>query len=353
MEMAAMDAATQRQQLAAFIEANPTEDCELCKGFLIGNMVEGLLDSGLTSSISWASPNLEVHLNSDSGKAYGQIATSSRVPILWLVTSPLKVSVTKGAAGTATLAIENLATETPAQSMELYDLMMTQAKHQPEQYTEAGCPADAGQLSQLPKATQKQCEAYLESERQVAVQWFKANQKNVAKDSTGKIGKVLNSAWSASGGKWGPVSWSDWGSIVYSMITAAPKKIQQLEFQGKNIIARAALDESNGKKEKIKQYDLYKKQQLIGAKAILGCPGWASGLVAKKAASGWGFGMMFGHGDPVTSASMGKKFAQADANKLVNLFSLCDDGQDAGADPTCGGSTPGRIHWTTTIPAGC
>jgi len=262
---------------------------------------------------------------------YGQIATPSKVPALWVVSNPFEATVEPNG-DVINVRTKGLFTEVPAQALETYEKIMREANL---------LGAAAQYESHCEVGNQKKCGDYLEAERKATMKWIKKNSGTFATSTGKKISKVVKAAIGIR-----IITWDNWGSILYSMISGAPRKINNLIFDkaGKTVVAESELWDKGSVTPLIKKYGLVSKAEKIGSKALTECPGWISGQVASNAKSGWGFGMLFGFGNPNIAGAL-SKFDKASPALLVNLFSLCKKGADD-ADPPCTGNDHGRIHWT-------
>jgi len=337
-----------KEVLQQFIDDSELDICkDKCKGMLIGNIFEGLLTRDLVKDIAWNGKTLTVHLT--VARAYGQIATRSKVPVAWVVDEEFVGEVVPGE-GQTTLKMTGLHTEVSKQGIETYEKVM-QAQivdtswRKPVEYNgPVPMIQRAADYEAICGTPSTDCDEYLEYERKAASLWLQFNSKAWIKDSDKKISKIVATAIKSP-----LINWDNWGSILFSMVTSAGKNIDELIFEDKvGVIATASLWKGSQSYDAVIKYSLLSKAQTIGGKALTNCPSMLAGTVAKRAKSGWGFGMLFAHGDDAVKQQV-KNYPKAEPDKLVDLFSLCEKGA-VDADPECSSGDPGRIHWTEALP---
>lgn len=333
---------TPSQNLEQFI-ADTALDCkkfDKVEGLLIGNLVKGLMEADKVNDIQWAGNVLTVNLKN---KVYGQIATRSTVPIMWVVDETLTATYSSDS---KTVSLEGLHTDVPKQAYRIYEEIMADRLVAAKQFDTHCADPDSDE-----------CQTYLGEESKATKEWYrglyneylKAYSKDFEATPSPKVSKVLIAMLHNLGRVMrAMIKWENWGNIVYSIITASPKNVTSLVFDDCDVVATAVPWAGSENSKKAEEYNLLKKSQILGAAALTKTPKKLQGVLKNAAKSGWGFGMMCGHGDPEVAELLGA-YDKAYPPNMVNLFSHCSNGEEAN-DPPCKGDERGRIHWTDEVP---
>lgn len=297
---------------------------------MLGPFLQGIQKAGFLKSASWQNQTLKVKLNSDT--LYGEIATRSRVPLMWKVDKGLNFRVSKTDEKTV-VDVEGLSIWSSAQALSIYQQALNAANLEG-----SSCHGSLQNWTCI-KTEIEAAGKYLD------IDWA----KRMTKDNR-KVTNVLNFMMSSAQQNWALKVSNKWPTVFYSIITTVPRKIVSFEFQNGKVSAVAALDETHPASADYERLHLFEKAEIMGARSLLDTPKMLFNMAVSQATSGMNLAMMLSSGNPMTRGSMKKKGIEAgDPHKIGNLMGWCK-GSAPGSDPKCQGGTPGRVAWGPNLP---
>lgn len=304
--------------------ADNCPDCDL----IFGSLIEGVMKAGFLkeSSCTWNQNTLQAKLDSDV--LYGEIASASRVPVMWKLDQTLSFTFSKE--GDKTFVTSNgIGTQPPKQSMDLYKNAMKEAS-----LKGTDCIDD---------------DSCIKAEIEAAGKYLKNSWKKIKKDDR-KIRKVLMTMYDATSIYLTVKAKGQWPTIMYSLATPVPLTLTNFTFEDGHVYAGSTPDTKNSLYKDYNELHLDSKSSKMGLKSLMDAKHTLS-IAVQMAKSGMNFAMMMAYGRDENYRSVLQKIDVhgAQPKAIANMFSFCE-GSTPGQDPKCKGSTPGRVAWSSQIP---
>lgn len=305
--------------------------CQECSTML-GRLLQGIDDAGYLRSATWENNVLTAKLTSDSGNAiFGQIASRSRVPLMWKVDKRLTFTIANTAAKTS-VSVEGLSLWGSAQAFSVYQGALKNANL--DGSTCVGSLADWTCIQKEIEAAGK----YLDHK------WW----EKIENDSR-KVTIVMKTMYGGAP-YWALKAANKWPTVFYSIITTTPRRITSFEFEDGMVSAVGEPDETHPAFADYQRLNLFEKSSIMGAKSLLDCPKNLFEMAISKAQSGMNLAMMLSSGNRMTRGPMMERGIEpGHPTKIGNLMAWCKD-SPPGSDPQCSGSTPGRVAWGPGLP---
>lgn len=296
-------------------------------GLLLGSLIGGVNEANFLESSTWSSSEhvFEAVLTVDH--LYGEIAASSRVPIMWKLDKHLKFAFTKEG-GKVTVTNDGLGTQPPTQGLDFYEAAMKKAG-----LDGADCVEDMD------------C---IQAEMDAAGKYLNDEWKKVIKKDKRKITRVLKTSYDSTMIYYAVNAKGEWPKIFYSMISPRPARFTQFVFEGGECYAVTEADMGSPLISKYEKYHLSKKSSAMGIKSLRDAAS-TIGMATKFARSGMNFAKMvaYGQGETYRQTMRDIGVSAGDPAAIANLFSYCK-GSQPGTDPKCKDKKPGRLSWSPT-----
>lgn len=298
-----------------------SQNCEDC-GRTLGSLLKGLDDAKFMQDSTWDGSTLTVTLTEE--KLYGEIAATSRVPVMWTLDHQLTFVFSAKDGGATDVRVSGIATETSPQGLELYKKGLAYKKVDP-----TACVDDL-------KCIEKEVDAvgkYLNDK------WYKI------KKMDGKISRIMKTLYGRSTIYYAVLTQKSnyWSEIFYTYLMQTSVRITGFVFEGGHVYTTGdslATDEE-------KKNHLPQKAAVYGRKMIQSTTGMSLQIALKFGRSSFNFAVMMGYGNGPAQRKLYEDLGikPADVDAIANLFAWCA-GTKADQLPECSGSTPGRIGWS-------
>jgi len=298
-----------------------SQNCEDC-GATLGNLLKGIDDAHFLKGSTWDGSTLTVTLTEE--KLYGEIAATSRVPVMWTLDNQLTFIFSAKDSGATDVRVSGISTEVSPQGLQLYREAMAHSKVDPTK-----CADQLECITIEVNAAGK----YL-SEK-----WSKM------KKMDGKISRIMKTLYGRSAIYYAVLTQGSnfWPEIFYTYLMQTNVRLTGFVFEGGRVYATG---ESLATPEEEKMH-LPQKVKVFGRKMIEGTTGMALQIALKFGRSSFNFAVMMGYGNGAAQRKLYEDLGikPADVDAIANLFARCADTK-AGELPECSGSTPGRIGWS-------
>jgi len=306
-------------------------NCKEC-GDLFGSLIAGVNEAGLLEYTHWEDNVLTADMKNDD--VYGEIASSSRVPVAWKLSQQVKFNFGLIEGFPYRVETTGVSTVPSAQALHLYKEAMAYGNLDP-----AACVDDIECI----KLEMDACWAHMEAN-------WKSNLK--IKSAAGKISKILGNSYD-SFKIYSAIKLSgEWPKTYYALITAAPLLIDSFTLSKTpngevRVEASSSPDMTSLHSAEIQKLNLVAKSVLMGKKSLYDARNTMA-IAERAARSGINFAKMLSYGNPEVKPEMIRGgITAADPDAIKNLFSRCVKSKGAmPVDPPCKGSTPGRVAWS-------
>lgn len=330
-------------------------------GMLIGGLVKGVQDAGYMENFNFdENGKLTVDLTSD--QLFGELATTSKVPVMWNLAKQTTFEIEEGSTDKQTvLSMEGVAIMPPAQGLAVYKTAV------PEEMRCSDADMEQIRESIAAGTNVKTVHPCLLREMKAAGDSLSAYYKGSVKetDPSGwkKIDWILKATYGNPKMAMPPASLflaKEWPKIFYSLLLATPSKITKLTFNTEIPKGVMATTEQNYEWAGEQMHGMVTKSSAMAVKSIadalkINIPFVGGGIdFAEGAArSGMAFAEMLAWGEHTAGleAIWKKKPHMGSADALTNMFSWCEKGATPFAertntdDPKCMGKDIGRVSW--------
>lgn len=342
-------------------------------GKIFGALVMGIKDAGFVDTWSCSvdkkdgTATLEVHLNV-AEPIYGELASASKVPLSFKVDPRLVVKAATDAQHEwkTNVDVSGLGVVTPEEGLETYAIATEGARCEEAEIQEAMEKVEqwrvTGDVGAIVKDFKKTC---IYREQEAAGKYLSTYYKGLKKsksDADRKVGRFFRKTYGEAKYYYPIKAAGEWPKIFYSVITAGPSDFTSFVFHDGNLMSK---EEKRIEKVGVKagstrdaswcarSFDLCRKVDVIGTVGLVLAKS-NLGMAEKMARSGMAFAEMVSWGAHETILKKIDFPHMADADALMNMFSLCDDGPASRnlpvtAEPSCTGSAIGRVSWAKAV----
>lgn len=308
---------------------------------IIGSLIRGVKKADNPfAGVVWSPPSdgkaeLKLQLNVDN--LYGEIATPSRLPTMWVLAKEVTFRFLS-TESYKTAHVSGLAIGSSAQALELYKAVL-----QSKFCKKKGCnPTKCeGSYESIPPCLQAEVEA--------AGEYLNANWKQMQKDPR-KITAVLQTSY---GKGWlfrktvNMFSPGIWGKTFYNMIISGTSQVTAFTLLPGDLVA---LSQKHIEVHGSEALHMKSKSDTMGLNTLRSV---ATNLGKAKsfASSGTNLGLSLNYGDPIRRKLMMENVPPLPAGELKVIAKILTHCEKESLGQCVGSSEPGRLHWTEDVPA--